>query len=162
MSKTIATLKNLKKSYSGRVIFQDINMEINRYEPVVVMGDNGCGKSTLLRIVAGLIAYDGEITYRPNIKIAYAPDHFPRLPFTAESYLMHMGKIQGLSASKVNAFIDKYFSFLKMPQAFRKTKIAKCSKGTIQKINILQTLLTTPDLLILDEPFSGLDENSEA
>jgi len=157
----IVSIKNLKKSYSGRVVFQNLNIEISRHELFVIMGENGCGKSTLLKAVAGMISYSGEISYSPNIKIAYVPDRFPKLPFTAEDYLMHMGKIQGLADDNINAFIDKYFALLKMPQSFRKTKIPKCSKGTIQKINILQALLTTPDLLILDEPFSGLDEISE-
>lgn len=156
---TFATLKNIKKSYAGKVIFQDINMEINKYEPVVIMGENGSGKSTLLRIIAGQISFEGDITFFKNDKIAFVPDRFPKLPFTAESYIRHMGKIQGLPNAQISAYIDEHFTHLNIP---RKTKIAKCSKGTIQKINILQALLTTPDLLILDEPFAGLDENSES
>jgi len=158
----IASIKDLGKSYSGRVIFHKVNMTVKQNEPIVIMGENGCGKSTLLKIIAGVLSCtEGEIKYRPDIKISFIPDRFPKLPFSVENYLTHMGKIQGLSESYINDYINEYFSLLNMPTDFRKTKISKCSKGTIQKINILQALLTKPDLLVLDEPFAGLDEDSE-
>jgi len=100
---------------------------------------------------------EGEIKYNRKIKISFIPDRFPKLPFNVESYLMHMGKIQGLSTKYINDYISEYFRHLNMPEDFRKTKISKCSRGTIQKVNILQALITKPDLLILDEPFSELD-----
>ena len=158
----IVTIKNLGKSYSGRVIFHKINMTVKQNEPIVIMGENGCGKSTLLKIIAGVLSCtDGEIKYRSNAKISFVPDRFPKLPFTVENYLMHMGKIQGVSENHIDNYMTEYFQYLNMPIDFRKTKISKCSKGTIQKVNILQALITKPDLLILDEPFSGLDEDSE-
>ena len=157
----VVIVKNLGKSYFGKVVFHNVSMAVNRHEPIVVMGENGCGKSTLLKIMAGVLPQsEGEVMYRPDIKISFVPDRFPKLPFSVESYLMHMGKIQGLSASYINDYMDEYFHCLKMPQEFRKTKISKCSKGTIQKVNILQALITTPGLFVLDEPFAGLDENS--
>ena len=126
------------------------------------MGENGCGKSTLLKIIAGVLSCtEGTIKYRPNIKISFIPDRFPKLPFSIENYLMHMGKIQGLSADSIDDYMNEYFNLLNMPMDFRETKISKCSKGTIQKVNILQALITKPDLFVLDEPFAGLDEDSE-
>jgi len=157
----IAIANNLGKAFSGRTVFHNVNLTIQPYQPIVVMGGNGCGKSTLLKIIAGeLPATTGEVTYRPNIKTAFVPDRFPKLPFSVESYLKHMGRIQGLDASRIDSYISEYFELLKMPHEFRKTQISKCSKGTLQKVNILQALITTPDLLVLDEPFAGLDENS--
>lgn len=158
----IVKIDNLGKSYSGRVIFHKVSMTVKQNVPIVIMGENGCGKSTLLKIIAGILpCTEGKINYRPNIKISYVPDRFPKLSFSIENYLMHMGKIQGISAGDINDYINEYFNILNMPMNFRKTKISKCSKGTIQKVNILQSLITKPDLLILDEPFAGLDENSE-
>ena len=157
----IVTIKNLGKSYSGRVVFHKINMTIKQNEPIAIMGENGCGKSTLLKIIAGVLSCtEGEIKYRPNTKISFVPDRFPKLPFSVENYLTHMGTIQGVSVKHTSDYMDEYFQYLNMPPDFRKTKISKCSKGTIQKINILQALITKPDLLILDEPFAGLDEDS--
>jgi len=157
----LVSIKNLGKSYSNRVIFHNVDMTVKQNESIVIMGENGYGKSTLLKIIAGVLSCtEGEVKYHPKIKISFVPDRFPKLPFSIESYLMHMGKIQGLSSSYVNDFINEYFNHLNMPKNFRKTKISKCSKGTIQKVNILQALITKPDLLILDEPFAGLDEDS--
>jgi len=157
----IVSIKNLSKSYSGRVIFHNVNLAIKQHEPIVIMGHNGCGKSTLLKIIAGVLACtEGEVKYNSNIKVSFIPDRFPKLPFSVEDYLTHMGKIQRLSNIKINDYINEYFTYLNIPQNFRKTKINKCSKGTIQKVNILQALITKPDLLILDEPFAGLDEAS--
>ena len=158
----VVSTKNLGKSYAGRMIFHNVNMAVKRHEPIVIMGDNGCGKSTLLKILAGVLSCtEGEVIYQPNAKISFVPDRFPKLPFAVESYLKHMGKIQGLSTSYIHSYIDEYFCYLNMATDFRKTKISKCSKGTIQKVNILQALITKPDLLILDEPFAGLDEDSQ-
>jgi len=158
----IVSIKNLGKSYSGRVVFHKVNMTVKQNEPIVIMGENGCGKSTLLKIVAGVLSCtEGEVNYRPNTKISFVSDRFPKLPFTVEDYLLHMGKIQRQLTSHINNYIDEYFRYLNMPTDFRKTKISKCSKGTIQKVNILQSLITKPDLLVLDEPFAGLDEDSE-
>ncbi|MCL2353047.1 MAG: ABC transporter ATP-binding protein [Defluviitaleaceae bacterium] len=158
----VVSIKNLGKTYSRKVIFRDVNIDIKRGSPVVLMGSNGCGKSTLLKIVVGaLLPTKGEVKHNADIKTAFVPDRFPKLPFTVESYLMHMGEIQGVARSQVDAYMDEYFEYLNMPYDFRKTKISKCSKGTIQKVNILQALITKPDLLVMDEPFSGLDEASE-
>jgi len=157
----IVIINNLGKTFSGRIIFQGVDLAIQPFQPIVIMGENGCGKSTLLRIIArALPATTGVVKYRPNIKMAFVPDRFPKLPLSVESYLTHMGKIQGLDTSRINGYIDEYFELLKMPWDYRKTQISKCSKGTLQKVNILQALITTPDLLVLDEPFSGMDEAS--
>ncbi len=125
------------------------------------MGKNGCGKSTLLKIIAGILTHtEGEIKYSHDIKISYMPDIFPALPFRVEEYLMHMGAIQGLVKSEIEGFIVRHFNVFNMPQDTRHKKISACSKGTRQKVNIMQALITKPDLLILDEPFAGLDEHS--
>ncbi|MCL2385959.1 MAG: ATP-binding cassette domain-containing protein [Defluviitaleaceae bacterium] len=155
------SLNNVGKSFGRSEIFRDITMTIEVGKPVVIMGRNGCGKSTLLKIIANLLAHsNGEIIRTPNIKTAYAPDRFPKVPFKVSSYITHMGKILGLSAQDIHSFRDEQFKYLDIPKNIWEQKIHKCSKGTIQKVNIMQTFLTKPDLLIMDEPFSGLDEDS--
>ena len=158
----IVSIKNLSKSYYDTIIFENVNLNINAGEIVVIMGENGCGKSTLLKIAAGLLVPTaGEVAYSPRLKISFVPDALPKLPFNVADYLMHMGKIQGLTTRHIDEQINKYFEILKMPMDFKKTKISNCSKGTIQKVNILQALLNKPGFIVLDEPFSGLDEASE-
>lgn len=157
----LVSLKNVGKAYLGKTIFRNVNMSIDINKPTVIMGENGCGKSTLLKIIAGILSCtEGEVIHRQKNKISYMPDRFPKLPFNVENYLFHMGSIQGIPRKEVNNYINIKFNHLNMPQSFRKQKIYNCSKGTLQKINVLQALITKPDLLVLDEPFSGLDENS--
>jgi len=157
----IISLKNVSKSYADKVIFSDVTMSITTDKPTVIMGVNGCGKSTLLKIIAGVLSHtSGEVTRNPNIKISFAPDRFPKLPFKVSEYISHMGKINGMSDKDINNYLDTQFEYLGIPQHIKDQKIAKCSKGTIQKINIMQSLLTKTDVLVMDEPFSGLDENS--
>jgi len=136
-------------------------MDIDGGEPVVFMGSNGCGKSTLLRIIAGLLhCTTGEVVHLPEIKISYVPDRFPKLPFKVNDYLRHMGRIQKISDGDILKYMRTMFERLNIPEHIETQKIPHCSKGTIQKINIMQALITRPDLLILDEPFSGLDEDT--
>ncbi|MCL2372991.1 MAG: ATP-binding cassette domain-containing protein [Defluviitaleaceae bacterium] len=157
----LISLKNISKSFGGKLVFCDANMSIKTAEPAVIMGKNGCGKSTLLKIIAGLLKHTGgEITRTPGIKISFAPDRFPKLPFKVEEYMQHMGKIQGLTSTEIDKYITQQFDYLGIPANIKSQVIYKCSKGTIQKINIMQAFLTKSDLLLMDEPFSGLDEGS--
>ena len=154
-------LKDVGKSYGNKLVFDNANMSIETAKPTVIMGKNGCGKSTLLKIIAGVLTHtQGEVIRPPKIKISFVPDRFPKLPFKVSEYITHMGKIQGLDDAYIKDYIDEQFGYLGIPESIKEQKIYKCSKGTIQKINIMQAFLTKPDLLVMDEPFSGLDESS--
>jgi len=155
------SLKNVGKTYANKVIFSNITLSVEQGKPVVIMGRNGCGKSTLLKIITGVLSHtEGEIIRAPKIKTSFVPDRFPKLPFSVREYILHMGRIQGISDSDVNRYMDFQFEYLDIPQNIKDQKIYKCSKGTIQKINIMQAFLLKSDLLVMDEPFSGLDEGS--
>jgi len=157
----IVVLKNVGMSFSGEPIFYDVNMEITAGKIIALMGANGCGKSTLLRIIAGVLPNtDGEVIHSTDIKMAYIPDRFPKLPFKVKDYLHHMGEIQGVATKAIDEYINRMFKTLNIPIGIKNRNINNCSKGTVQKINIMQALITKPDLLLLDEPFSGLDEAS--
>lgn len=157
----LIVMKNVGKSFADKLIFHNVTMRISTYEPIVIMGRNGCGKSTLLKIAAGVLSHtEGEVVRTPNIKTSFAPDRFPKLPFKVGEYISHMGRIQGLSDSDINKYMDMQFEYLSIPKNIKEQKIYNCSKGTIQKVNIMQAFLSKPDLLVMDEPFSGLDESS--
>ena len=157
----LVSLNSVGKSYAGQLVFCNATMSITTSKPTVIMGNNGCGKSTLLKIIAGVLAHtDGEIIRTPNIKISFMPDRFPKLPFKVGEYLMHMGRILGLSDVYVKKYMSSQFDYLGIPKNIKEQKIYNCSKGTIQKINIMQAFISEPDLLVMDEPFSGLDESS--
>lgn len=124
---------------------------------VRITGTNGTGKSTLLRLLAGIDApTEGRITGRPR-RTAYVPERFPAaLPFTASGYLVHLGRVQGLGRAEAVAAAGEWLERFGAG-AFAGAPLAELSKGTGQKVAVAQALLAGPDLLVLDEAWTGLD-----
>ncbi|MBS2966921.1 ABC transporter ATP-binding protein [Actinocrinis puniceicyclus] len=123
---------------------------------VRVGGYNGCGKSTLLRIIAGAHRPGrGTVTGRPG-GVAYVPGQLPPLPFKAQDYLRHCGRLHGLSAAESD---ERMLDWLERFEAlgYRKHRIGDLSRGTAQKVAIIQALIAQPQLLILDEAWTSLD-----
>ncbi|WP_018353406.1 ABC transporter ATP-binding protein [Longispora albida] len=122
-------------------------------EVIVVCGRNGEGKSTMLQAAAGLLRpARGRITDRPAV-IGWVPDQLPAgQPFTVGEYLTHMGRVRGLRSVPVVAWAER----LHLTQ-FLGVRLTALSKGTARKVCLVQGLLAPPDLLILDEPWDGLD-----
>jgi ABC-type Mn2+/Zn2+ transport system ATPase subunit len=126
-----------------------------------IEGANGTGKSTLLRLLARVDApTEGRVTGRP--RTAYVPERFPpALPFTALGYLTHLGTVHGLTrAAAERAAGDRLDRF--GASAYARTPMSRLSKGSSQKVAVAQALLAEPDLLILDEAWTGLDAEARA
>ncbi len=135
-------------------------MEVSAGDVVAVLGSNGSGKSTLLKILVGLSRpTSGTVSGRPST-IGYVPDRFTAHErMSAISYLTHLGRIRGLSASAARAggaaLLDR-LALVGGPD----TSLRTLSKGNAQKVALAQALLVRPDLLVLDEPWSGLDASA--
>ncbi|MFH8344080.1 ATP-binding cassette domain-containing protein [Streptomyces sp. NPDC018045] len=140
----------------GPWVLRNIDLDLPRRSLVRVEGHNGSGKSTLLRILAGIDAPSrGRITGRP--RSAYVPERFPSvLPFTAVGYLTHLGRIHGLrgpeAARRGTDWLERFGA-----GDHARTPLAELSKGTSQKVALTQALLAEPELLVLDEAWTGLD-----
>ncbi|WP_369392599.1 ATP-binding cassette domain-containing protein [Streptomyces sp. CG1] len=126
-----------------------------------IEGANGTGKSTLLRLLAGLDApTEGRITGRP--RTAYVPERFPSaLPFTALGYLTHLGTVHGLSRGTAQRAAGTWLERFGAG-ACAGTPMAQLSKGSSQKVAVAQALLGEPELLVLDEAWTGLDAAARA
>jgi ABC-type multidrug transport system ATPase subunit len=131
-----------------------VTAEIEPGEIVVVRGRNGVGKSTLLGVAAGVLRpQHGEVTGRPA-RIGWVPEHFPAdQPFTVGGYLELMAELRKAPATEVNRWISRLGL-----APFRQERLAALSKGTAQKVGLAQALLVPPGLLLLDEPWEGLDD----
>jgi ABC-2 type transport system ATP-binding protein len=157
-------LERISKWYGVRrtsPVLREVDLTLAEGELTAVLGPNGSGKSTLLRILAG--ASDpsrGRVRDRPR-NTSFVPDRFPpRLRFTPTEYLRHMGRIRGLPERTITDGIEELAGRLGLTRHLG-TRMAELSKGTCQKVVLTQALLGAPDLLVLDEPWSGLDEAAQ-
>ncbi len=163
-SKTILLLelKEIQKTYDKQLILENIHLSIPKGQAVAIIGGNGTGKSTLLKIIAGFIHPTAGTIYKAaNMKIGYVPEHFPEdIRFTLEEYLHHLGRIHGLPKEHLQNKIPSLLETFHLQHA-NHFVIKNFSKGMKQKTNIMQALLSNVDVLILDEPLSGLDPKSQ-
>lgn len=161
MGKPIVTLTDVTRSFAGNSVLDGLNLTIYAGEATAIVGRNGSGKSTLLKIIAGLGAFDtGERQWHdPASILGFVPDRFPKMRFTAAEYLQHMGRMQAIPEPQLHAKIGELGALLQLDPSARK-HLRHYSKGNLQKVNLMQAMLRRPDLLLLDEPLSGLDRQS--
>ena len=144
----------LAKSYSRRLVLRDVNLELRPGEMVGIVGENGAGKSTLLRILVGLSLPDRG-RYRVRGRIGYCPQElliFDHL--TVRENLTYFAVAYGLAdpAGAGSELLER-LGF----KEYEHTRAEHLSGGTRQKLNLTISLLHAPDVLILDEPYSGFD-----
>ena len=161
-------LTNVTKRYDNTTVVDNLNLQINKGEIVGIIGHNGAGKSTTMKMIAGLIeptsgtvrvmGYDIQKGSSTKVKqrIGYLPEESPLYEeMTAQQYLLFFSELYQMPRQKALTRIDVLLSSLDL---FEKDKLTgEFSKGMKRKTAIARTLLHDPDLLILDEPNSGLD-----
>jgi ABC-2 type transport system ATP-binding protein len=164
-------LRNVTKRYSGVTAVRDVSFQARAGEVTGYLGPNGSGKSTTLKMITGLIEpTEGEIRFRGELigrdriayrqRLGYVPEEpqlYPHL--TGAEYLEMVGQLRGLPKRQL---AEKITGFLRLLSLYddRYVPISSYSKGMRQKVLLAAALLHNPDLVLLDEPFSGLDVNS--
>lgn len=159
----LVELKNINKVYTNKNVLRNISLTINQEQILAILGGNGTGKSTLLRIIAGIEQpSSGKINYlNKKIQIGYVPERFPKdIRFTPSEYLLYMGKMNGASNDYLIKRIDDLLHRFQLDE-LDSQRIMELSKGNIQKVGIIQAIIRKPNLLILDEPLSGLDSAAQ-
>ncbi|WP_297281745.1 ABC transporter ATP-binding protein [uncultured Anaerococcus sp.] len=146
------TVKNLNKNFGTHVIYKDLNIDIKSGEIFALIGPNGIGKTTLIRMILGLDSdFDGSIN-RGKYKIGYSPEtpKFPEI-LTGNEFL-DLIKYHHGSDDDINGLMKKVGL-----DPTNMTKISNYSKGMLQRLAVAQSLIGDPDIILLDEPSSGLD-----
>ena len=141
-------------------VLDRVDLELRPGDLIRVGGYNGSGKSTLMRIIAGAhLPRRGTVSGRPE-RAAYIPGQLPPLPFKAHDYLRHFGRIRGLSTAEAD---ERILDWLERFEAlsYRKHRISDLSRGTAQKVAIIQAMLAEPELLVLDEAWTSLDTSGQ-
>ncbi|GAA2757012.1 ATP-binding cassette domain-containing protein [Actinopolymorpha rutila] len=143
-------------------VLRGVEAELRPGDTIVVTGHNGAGKSTLLRALAGLTPIGrGRVLDRPAV-VGWLPDRFPTdQRFTAAGYLRAMGQVRGLARADADAVVARLAERLQLTP-YLPVPLVELSQGTGRKVGLVQALLTRPGLLVLDEPWEGLDAPSQA
>lgn len=152
---------HVTKKFDNVPILHDLSFGIHQNTKLAILGHNGSGKSSLLKLIANIyVPTSGEInTY--GKKIGYVPEHFPdNIRFKLREFLLHMGTIGGEEEQVVQKKIDYYIDLFQL-QPYKNSLLKHCSKGTKQKAGLIQAILTDCDILLLDEPLTGLDDESK-
>ena len=151
--------RGIRIERSGRVLLEDVDVDIHRGEIVTLIGPNGAGKTTLVRALLGLERSDkGEIRRSAHLRVGYVPQRFDvdrALPMTVERFLM-LGH-SGISALRVSAVLQEVGAV-----RTAKSQLTTLSGGELQRVVLARALLADPTLLVLDEPVRGVDYAGEA
>jgi ABC-2 type transport system ATP-binding protein len=170
MSELAIDIQNVVKRYEEHVAVRDLSLQVPAGSVYGLLGPNGAGKTTTIRMILNIIAPDsGSISLfgRPN-RSAGVLDRVGYLPEERGLYkkmqvkrvLMFLAELKGVSPSDAAKRIDEWlerFSLTSADKNWGDAKVDELSRGMQQKVQFIATLLHDPDLVILDEPFSGLD-----
>jgi ABC-type Mn2+/Zn2+ transport system ATPase subunit len=159
----VLSLSAVAKRYDrrGPWVVRDVSVDVPPGAVIRVDGRNGSGKSTLLRVLAG-VTKPSRGTVEGRVATAYVPERFsPALPFTVRAYLTHLGRVQGVAGAGSGAVIDEWSDRFGLTP-FAAWPIESLSKGTAQKVALVQGFMARPDVLVLDEAATGLDRAARA
>ena len=163
---TVLEVQQLKKYFSGQKAVDDISFSVNKGSIFGLLGPNGAGKTTLLRMITGIFFPDeGDIKlngkhFSPMTDVAnigYMPEErglYKKMKIGDQ--VLYLAQLKGLDKKEAKEKTKEWFIKFQMESWWNK-KVEDLSKGMSQKLQFVTTVLHNPDLIILDEPFSGLD-----
>ena len=165
MGKTLS-IQNVNKSFTvdGQKVYvlKDINMEVQEGEFIAIVGHSGCGKSTLLKIIAGLekndtglVTVDGKEVNGPGMDRGMIFQEHRLFPWMSIEKNVQLG-LKGLSKEEKTKLSDQYLELVKLSE-FKKAYPSQLSGGMSQRAAIARSLVSQPEVLLLDEPFGALD-----
>jgi len=165
----VLTINGIYKNFGAKEVLKGINLRAESGEALGLLGRNGAGKTTTLRIIMGIfrqdsgeVLIDGVPNAKTGVKIGYMPEErglYPKKHILEQ--MVYLGQLRGLSAKKAKGRSEELLGRLEALEYIDK-KLETLSKGNQQKIQLAIALISDPDIVILDEPFSGLDPVNSA
>ena len=157
-------LKNVSKSFTGKKAVDNISFSLTKPGVYGLLGTNGAGKTTTIRMLLGIIKKDsGEITWkgkpvdRKLVRFGYLPEERGVYPKTKIfDQLKYFAELKGMEKNQAISSINRWAKELKVEE-YLQISAEKLSKGNQQKIQFMTAIIHDPELVVLDEPFSGLD-----
>ncbi|PKR84422.1 ABC transporter ATP-binding protein [Heyndrickxia camelliae] len=157
-------IQYLSKSFGETKAVQNLSITLEKGQVLGLLGRNGAGKTTTIKMILGLqtpnqgeITWDGSSLDRSKVSIGYLPEERGLyLKSKINEQLRYFGELEGMSRKQADDAIDYWLEKLEISN-YKMKKANELSKGNQQKIQLIATLMHNPELIILDEPFSGLD-----
>lgn len=167
----VIEIENLTMNYGEKEVLKGLNLTINRGQIVGYIGPNGAGKSTTLKTLIGMVrGFSGKVkvlgfdvtTHSLEVKqkVGYVPESAQLYEqLTPMEYLLFVGRLHKMSDSRIEQIAHKMLEIFELDQLADR-RMGVFSKGSKQKVQIIAGMMHNPDLIILDEPLSGLDPNA--
>ena len=157
-------LKDVCKNFGTKEAVKQLNISIDKPGVYGLLGTNGAGKTTTIRMILGIIkktsgtiTWNGKEVKRENVNFGYMPEERGVYPKTKiYDQLMYFARLKGMKQKDADKAIDYWLKRLDMEE-YRNMLAEKLSKGNQQKIQFIISVMNDPELIVLDEPFSGLD-----
>ena len=156
MTNLILKVKNLNVELDENKIIKDLSFEVKRGDVLTILGPNGAGKTVLLKALLGVLPYKGEIKWEKEVKIGYVPQ---RLPFIKD-IPMSVGEFFQLKEA-LKEEIKEVLNSVGLKENFLNKKIGELSSGQFQRILVAWALIKNPNVLLFDEPTTGIDIGGE-
>ncbi|MBI5266740.1 MAG: ATP-binding cassette domain-containing protein [candidate division Zixibacteria bacterium] len=158
-------LEHIRKQYDGKVAVEDLSLAVTKGSMYGIIGPNGAGKTTTIRMIMNIVPPDsGQVLLdgRPadasfKDKVGYLPEErglYKKM--TLAEVITYMAELKGVSGSRARSIIDPWLDRMEL-RAYRNRKVEELSKGMQQKLQFITTIAHDPEIIILDELFSGLD-----
>lgn len=157
-------LDRVSKTFAGKTVVDKVSLKLSQPGVYGLLGTNGAGKTTTIRMLLGIITKDsGDITWngqtvnRKDVNFGYLPEErgvYPKVKILEQ--LLYFAELKGMARDQAEVSIRKWAKRLKVEE-YLEMPAEKLSKGNQQKIQFMTAIIHDPDLVVLDEPFSGLD-----
>lgn len=157
-------VQDVTKTFGEKIAVDNISFEMNKSGVFGLLGTNGAGKSTTIRMILGIIKKDkGTITWnekeveRKYVNFGYLPEErgiYPKIKIYDQ--LMYLAKLKGMNKKEAEESLEFWLKKLEVEE-YKNQTAEKLSKGNQQKIQFITSVIHKPELLVIDEPFSGLD-----
>ncbi|MFZ5905809.1 MAG: metal ABC transporter ATP-binding protein [Nitrospirota bacterium] len=152
----IVNVKDLRVSLDGHAVIEDLSLQVHKGEVLTILGPNGAGKTVLLRTLLGVLPYEGEIAWKSGIKLGYVPQ---RLPFIKDIPLSVNDFFELKKSSEKET--DEILRSVGFREDLKKERIGELSSGQFQRVLIAWALIRNPQVLLFDEPTTGIDISGE-
>lgn len=162
----ILETQHLTKHFGSRKALDDVSLSLREGGVYGLLGPNGAGKTTFLRLVNNILVKDsGEVLYRGKPLDRKSGRHLGYMAeerglyskMSVEDQILFFGRLRGGEPKRLRQVMKEYMDIFEMAVSERRRKVQELSKGNQQKVQIISTLVHEPDLVMLDEPFSGFD-----